>query len=568
MHLRILFPAALLIAILHAGSAFAAPSFVVEPYLQNPGTDRMTVAWETTDSGNQLEVWKEGFPPQTVPAVRVIGRDIWYASLTGLESNTTYLYRVLTSGGAGATYRFRTWPAAGDAADSAKIVAFSDSQGDWVSRLEDICQTGIIGQECLDGLAENCPEDIAAVLVTGDLVRSGAEVDQYRNEFFASCANLFHYVPILPAIGNHDDPIDNYLAYFILPENGTTGRLEQWYSADLLNLRLITLNSDTLDGQQWVWFQNLLSDSCSDPGVDFVLTQLHHACKSEVWPPGENLQACGFVSWLEDFTFDCGKPSGHLYGHTHAYSRGQSRDVTHLWVNVAVSAGDIDFWGEEPPRDYNEFQVSLSQYGFVVFDLSRGPGASLRMVRRTGGDDTHYYGFTDETISDEFTIDAANHPPGAPQPLYPAGVEVQGASVTLQGSAFSDPDGDFHLESHWQVTTTAGDYATPVADAWGNKTRFQNIYQDQDTQAGVDITSYRVNLALDQTYTWRVRYRDEHFGWSDWSEEASFATVPVPPWSPASTGGGRPGSASTLLNFLILLAPAAALFLRLRSRKA
>jgi len=428
-------PAALLIMALQAGAVSAAPSFVVEPYLQNPGPDRMTVAWETADSDNRLEFWKEGLPPAIVPAEQVAGRDIRYAALLGLESDTAYLYRVVTGGGPGETYRFRTWPAAGDAATGAKIVAFSDSQGDWLARLVDLCRTGIVGRECLDGLAENCPEDIAAILVTGDLVRSGAEADQYRKEFFGSCAELFHYVPILPAIGNHDLPVDNYLAYFMLPENGASGALERWYSADLLNLRLITLDTNVLDSRQWAWVRELLAESCANPGIDFVLTQFHHACKSEVWPPGENLQACGFVSWLEEFTRDCGKPSLHLFGHTHAYSRGQSRDVSHLWMNVAVSAGDIDTWGEEPPRDYDEFQVSHDEYGFSVFHLALGPAASLRMVRRTGGDDTHDYGFTDETISDECVIDTANRAPDKPEALVPAGVEVQGGAVTLQGSA-------------------------------------------------------------------------------------------------------------------------------------
>jgi len=111
---------------------------------------------------------------------------------------------------------------------------------------------------------------------------------------------------------------------------------------------------------------------------------------------------------------------------------------------------------------------------------------------------------------------------------------VQGQSVTLRASAFSDPDGDRHLESHWQITTVQGDYTAPLVDAWGNKTRARNIFQDTDTQSGADITTYTAFVGLNQTYYWRVRYRDEHLGWSQWSEEASFSTVPVPPWAPAS----------------------------------
>ncbi len=549
--------------------AWAGPTFLVEPYLQNPGPYTMTVAWETTDGDNRLEYWQEGLPHQIVPAARVSARDIWYATLTGLDPDMTYHYRVLTEAGAGEIYKFHTWPLLDSPERTAKFVVFSDSQGDWPERLEDICENGIVAKECLGGLAENCSADIAAVLVTGDLVRNGGEVSQWRDEFFGRCSDLFHYVPILPAIGNHDSPIDNYLAYFILPENGSPGRLEQWYYTDLLNLRLITLNSATFDLGQWHWFDATLVDACSNPTIEYVVTQFHHACKSEVWPPGENIQSCIFVSRLENVTRDCNKPSAHLFGHTHAYSRGQSRDVSHLWVNVAVSAGDIDYWGEEPPRDYNEFEVSYDEYGYSVFQVKAGPASSLSMVRRTGGDDTTYYGYSDESIRDGFAFVSDNSVPDAPEPIYPVDIEVQGQTVTLQASPYADPDGDRHLEAHWQVTTVPGDYSSPLVNAWGNKTRARNIFQDIDTQAGIDITTYTVYLPLNQTYYWRVRYRDEHLGWSQWSEESSFSTVPHPAWQPASTatlGASNAGQYQDLGMLAVCAAPVAVILIWKRKR--
>ena len=514
----------------------------------------MTIMWETEEADNRVEYWKPGLDPVTVQAEQVPGRSIHFVSLTGLDSNTVYHYRVVTNMGAGVAYRFKTWPAEGDGVTAVKMVAFSDSQGNWPERLQDICDNGIIDKECTDGQAESCPEDIAAVLVTGDLVSSGEEVNQWREEFFGPCRNVFHYVPILPAIGNHDLPIENYLDYFSLPGNGINCRKEQWYSTDLLNLRLITLDSNWLPGVQYLWFMKQLDDTCDDDSKDFVLTQFHHACKSELWLPGQNIQACLFVAWLKAFTRDCGKPSGHLFGHTHAYSRGQSRDETHMWVNVATSAGDIDYWGEYDQKDHDEFQVSYDEYGFVVWHLTTGADPSLRMVRRTGGDDDNYYGYTDETIQDEFSIELMNNAPNRPEAVSPVDQAVKGRSVLLHASAFSDPDGDAHLSSHWQVTSTSGLYADPVVDAWGNETRAENIWGDEDTQAGVDITRYEVVLKLNQTYFWRVRYRDEHFGWSDWSEEATFSTVPVFPWKAASIIGAEYSTTSIRMNTLLLLA--------------
>jgi len=541
----------------------AAPAFLVEPYLQSPAVDGMTVMWETGDSDNQLEYWKDGDPPVSVSASVVPGRVIYFVALSGLESNTVYNYRVLTSGGTGETYRFKTWPAEGDGVTNFKLVGISDSQGNWPDRLQDICENGMIDKECTDGLVENCPDDIAGILITGDLVSTGSQVDQWRDEFFAPCKTLYHYIPILPAIGNHDDPYVNYVEYFTLPENGDSLRGEDYYTLDYLNMRLITLNTNIFWPAQHTWYEDQLDASLWDPQIDYVLTQFHHACKSEIWPSGQNFQACNFVDKLEAFSADCGKPSAHLYGHTHAYSRGQSRDVKHLWVNVATSAGDIDYWeeGGEPAIDHDEIQMTFHEYGFEIWHFTTGAFPMMRMVRRTGGEDGIYYGYTDESILDEFSLEAANLPPAAPAAVSPVDVEVDPGAVVLQASAFSDPDGDGHLSSHWQVTATAGDYSAPVVDAWGNDTRFENIFYDEDTQAGVDITAYTASLAPDATYYWRVRYRDEHLEWSDWSGEVSFSTGPSQAWGAASVAGAGDRPASLGANvFLIFMLPAWALW--------
>lgn len=534
-------------------TAAAAPSFLVEPYLQNPSTDGMTVMWETMDGGSRLEYWKDGQDPVATSAQRVSGRDIYYVTLSGLDSNRVYNYRAVTDQGPSTSYKFKTWPAAGDGVDSFKMVLFSDSQGNWPDRLEDICTQGIIDKECTDGQAESCPGDIAAVLVVGDLVSDGEVASQWREEFFGRCRELFHYVPVLPAIGNHDLLPRNYLDYFTLPTNGTPGREEQWYYIDLLNTRLITLFSSAYTVWQWVWFDDVLDSACADPDIDYVLAQFHYPCRSEVWPPGEDLQACIFDAKLTELTRMCGKPSGHFFGHTHAYSRGQSRDVPHIQVNVATSAGGIDHWGEYEERDYDEFQVSYDEYGFSVLHVTAGEEPALRMVRRTGGDDSTYHGYTDDTIQDDFSIEASNRPPENPEVIFPADVQVDPSAIRLRASAFADPDGDFHLSTHWQISTASGQYGDPVIDAWGNGTRFENIWRDEDTQAGADITTYTVDLQPAKTYYLRVRYRDEHLGWSDWSGEATFHTNWLLPCQPASTVATGPSSASVSFHLLTAL---------------
>lgn len=511
--------------------AAAGPGFLVNPYLQSPGADSMTVMFESNDNSFSVHYRALGQGSyQQLPATTASGSSTVYeAEISGLASSTTYEYFVRSNNGDSAVYRFRTWPAPGDGLSEFKMIVLSDTQGDWPGRFQDMVQKGLIGKECT-GDVNNCPEDIAAIVIPGDLVTSGGSISQWRNEFFAMARDISPYVPLIPSIGNHDYDIGNYLTYFKLPENGSAGYPEQWYYLDYANLRLVGLNSNTslgadMHSAQGQWLDNLLRDTAQAGGTDYVFLQLHHPCKSELWLPGENPVTCDFVQRVETFSAQTGTITGHLFGHTHAYSRGQSRDVKHLWLNAATSAGDIDFWGEYAQKDYDEFQKSYDEYGYSVLTFSTQGGPAVHVQRRTGGDDADYYGYSDASSRDDFVIGGANTPPNAPVAQAPSG-QLDGVAAELQAGPFGDIDGDSHLASHWQVTTVAGDYSDPLIDAWGNRTRSENIWYDTNIQEGVDITRHPLNgLSGNTTYYWRVRYRDAHWDWSDWSRELSFTTA-------------------------------------------
>jgi hypothetical protein len=94
----------------------------------------------------------------------------------------------------------------------------------------------------------------------------------------------------------------------------------------------------------------------------------------------------------------------------------------------------------------------------------------------------------------------------------------------LQSSAFSDPEGDAHVASQWQISNTSGDYSSPVFDS------------QRDTDNLTSITISSGSLGYSTTYYWRVRYQDSHMNWSCWSAETSFTTVPnQPPSQPINT---------------------------------
>lgn len=510
--------------------------FIVSPYLVKPGTDTMTVMFEGFLFLPKVYFREKGETnfKTAQPKIQPLLPTLYRTKISGLKSNTLYEYYVSTFYGKTEIFTFKTWPAESDGTEEFKIAVISDTQGDHPERLADTIRNGIIGTE-FGGSPEKTSKGLSALLITGDLVSDGNNKKQWENDFFANLQPLSSRVPLIAALGNHDMIPYHFACYFdLVPESGNLKDGIFFSRADILNLSILTLNTNDLvqingvpdigDLVQKTWTEAQLNEIGNDPTKNFVVAQFHHACKSEMWLPGQSKRACSYVETLEDFSANTGKPSMHLFGHTHAYSRGQSRDMTHIWINVAPAGGDIDYWGEYDMADYDEFQITRDEYGYSLITVTNGPSASINVTRRSGGDGSFYAGYTDETINDDFTVRIDALAPAKPFIFEPEA--KASTSAQLSASPFSDADGSFHLETHWQISETE-DFSGKVTDFWGNKTRKENIWFDQNIQAGVDITRFKAEgLKPDSRYYARVRYRDGNFVWSGWSEPVSFITEP------------------------------------------
>ncbi len=239
-----------------------------------------------------------------------------------------------------------------------------------------------------------------------------------------------------------------------------------------------------------------------------------------MWLPGEADYTGDVVERLENFTTNCGKPSIHFFGHTHAYSRGQSRDHNHLWVNVAVSGGNIDYWGEFTNVDYDEYIVSQDEYGFVMVEVTAGENPQFVLKRLSFGDQYNPGGTTE---TDLMTIRMNNIPPVAPIPLFPIVSDtVSPFCFTMQADGFTDPDDDGFGAAHWQISADSINFTAPVFESWK---QYENWFQEVDLQAGDDLTNEEAtNLQGGHPYWWRVRYRDRSMEWSPWSATTRFNT--------------------------------------------
>jgi hypothetical protein len=120
--------------------------------------------------------------------------------------------------------------------------------------------------------------------------------------------------------------------------------------------------------------------------------------------------------------------------------------------------------------------------------------------------------------------DDDNRPPATPVVLTPLDdvLDVLPASLVIEASAFSDPDGDAHARSEFEIWRTAG--GEPVFRVWSAAVDSA----DKLTRVALADGTFEVGDALDQWTKYQVvaRYSDggECSPWSAWSGANRFRT--------------------------------------------
>lgn len=503
-----------------------AQNIKVQPYLQDASPHSIFILWETDGSDESIVEWgltnALGNLTSGIAQPSQGNNRIHTVQLENLERFTKYFYRVKSENAVSAIHSFKTPPFASDH-QSFRIIAMSDMQrdGSFPNKFNEIVEEGII--DYLENeIGGDIIDNLALVLIPGDLVANGNNYTQWENTFFTPAQELFSQIPVYPVPGNHENNSTYFFQYFKLPENGTTGFEEHWWHKDYGNTRIIGIDSNNpfSNQEQLDWLSDVLDITCTSDSIDFVFAQLHHPHKSELWTPGESDYTGDVIELLENFTTNCNKPSIHFFGHTHGYSRGQSRDHKHLWINAATAGGAIDNWGEFPNFDYDEFSVSQDDYGFVSVEITDGDDPKIIVKRISRGDQDV---IINNEVTDSLTLRVNSNIVTTPEPISPIDETVIPECVVLKANNFSDPNvNSTHGQSHWQVAHVQNDFSNPVAESWKN---FENWYFEIDTQANDDLTDEEIiGLEENKTYWWRVRYRDRELNWSEWSNPVSFMT--------------------------------------------
>lgn len=514
---------------LFATLSLSAQTILIQPYLQDAEPTSIIIKWETdvnTQSTIQYGVTSSLGQTANGTVITTLGGKILHSvQLTNLSPATRYFYKAITGNWQSSIFDFVTPPNRNSEA-SFNIVLMSDMQKDGSnpSIFQNLINTSLLPY--VDAhYGSPLSEHLQMAVLPGDVVDAGNTYLQWKNDFFNPGEVLWRSVPCYPAIGNHEANSQNYFDYYTLPANGTPGYLEHWYYKDYSNVRVLSINSNSpyRIQAQLNWVDSILNLSCADTLIDFVFAEMHHPYKSELWLPGEASYTGDVVERLEAFSENCGKPTVHFFGHTHAYSRGESRDHNHLWVNVATSGGNIDYWGEYANVDYDEYVISQDEYGFVMVEVTAGPNPKFVLKRLSFGDEYNPGGSTE---ADMVTIRKNNAPPATPLPLYPLPSDTVSAyCLTLKADGFSDPDGDEMGAAQWQISTDSINFTNPVYETWK---QYANWFNEVNLQANDDLTDQLVNnLQGDSTLYWRVRYRDKSLAWSAWSPPTRLVTDPL-----------------------------------------
>ncbi|UMB52747.1 metallophosphoesterase family protein [Lutibacter sp. A64] len=502
----------------------------IEPYLQDATPSSIIIMWQTNKNEESIVEW--GLTPKLGEKTEGIAYDVNFTearihevTLKNLERFTNYYYRVKTGNTTSDIFQFKTPPFATDN-KSFKIVAMSDMQYDHnqPDKFNEIINDGVL-KFLKTEFKDSLPDNLALVMIPGDLVENGSKYYQWKDHFFKPSEKLFSNVPVYPVLGNHERNSLYYFKYFSLPKNGSPEYAEHWWYKDYGNTRIIGLDSN--DGyrnsrEQYNWLKDLLNKTAKNNDIDFVFAQLHHPHKSELWIPGEEDFTGKVVDLLEKFSTETGKPSIHFFGHTHGYSRGQSKDHKHLWVNVASAGGAIDNWGEFEGRDYDEFTVTQDEYGFVMVEVDANKNNPKFTLKRVSRGNTKE--FKNNIITDSITIFKNEKKPQTPEAITPNNLTMPITGVVLKANNFkSSLNKAFHAASNWQVSTDL-EFKSIVYDSWK---QFENWYYKENRQEKDDLTDEEIEKRLtnNTTYYWRVRYRDQHLNWSNWSKTATFKTM-------------------------------------------
>ena len=295
-----------------------SPAFMVPPYLQAVEEDGITIMWETVypsygkilyGTDTQLD---QTIIEESIPSV------MHEITLSGLEKDQEYHYRVVVENLSSQVYSFHTKK---PVEAPIKFIVYGDSRS-----------FPKVHENLVKLMIEEKPDFIANV---GDVVTTGARLNEWIDEHFYPIRHISGHVSTYISIGNHE--YGGYQETRVVPPFeervhnpvNSTGSNEYFFSFDYGNSHFIFLDPNKADSpygerispgsQQYNWFVNDLKRAKENSEWIFVF--LHQPPYSECWSggyyDGEPVLRKEIVPIIEANSVDM-----VFAGHTHDYERG------------------------------------------------------------------------------------------------------------------------------------------------------------------------------------------------------------------------------------------------------
>jgi 3',5'-cyclic AMP phosphodiesterase CpdA len=228
------------------------------------------------------------------------------ATFKNLKPGTTYAYRLGDGTNWSEWFQFRT---AAAKAEPFSFVYFGDAQNNLRSMWSRVIREAY----------REAPK-AAFLLHAGDLVNQ-AESDGEWGEWFAAGAWLNAMTPSVAIPGNHEQAklafgrrrlSHHWRPSFTFPENGPAGLEESCYTFTYHNLRIIGLDSNTMQEEQAEWLDRVLSKNQSE----WVVCTFHHPIFSTAKRRDNPQLRALWKPIIDKHTVDL-----VLQGHDHTYGR-------------------------------------------------------------------------------------------------------------------------------------------------------------------------------------------------------------------------------------------------------
>lgn len=502
------------------------------PYLQEQGTNSMTICWHDISSANtRVQYGIDSNLGSEVSGNSELISDPfrWHTvRLTGLLPNTRYFYKVMSGSGESGIYAFRTMPE-NNYTGKLRFILLSDTHA------SDTTMAGKILRAARDKITELYGADIEnhlnGIFHSGDIVVSGSTPKHYSLQYFQPLSALSSYVPACVAAGNHELESPYFYQYLKLDNLSAfpqhTGLNEKIWEVQYGKALFIGLNTNIVEqyGEtQANWLDDRLNEAETDPGIEFIFVFFHHPPMSELW-------IVGGTSYVNDRLLTVMKKYSKVqeihYGHTHGYERGTStsdiQDGDIRMICTGGGGGPLDPWTAGENKNYSDIHKCISNYFFEILEIDLANHSYLNSVYSLGTLSKP----KNSVIIDQWYKKLNQAGPGKPT--------LKNISKTPEYIEFNTSDfsgTDSLMSVRFQIIDSSAAFPV-ILDSimhWTDIYGIDQYSEPLDLNSGINLYMCRISksiLSETKDYLFRVRYRDHNLKWSEWSDGVRFKPLGI-----------------------------------------